>query len=464
MAGRLRVRVVLSVAALVAVAPAAAQVGRDAAVCQRTIGREGQKFKKAELKAWQQCLDGFLTGKFCDAAGRDAKIAAAETRFVDNVQKRCPGSTLFAPPPAGLGFAQSCDFEPGPAGEAEDACRALAVNDAASLTRCLICWKQGELRELLNVLYACLPSLEPDGVDCGSPPPACPTDKAGMVCSRAIAKAGIDFFLAKEKAVERCLDAVNKQTIAGPCPDAAAQAKIAAAEQKERARMGRCTQLPPWWNVCPEDSTPPCDQTIATVDDITTCIDQAGEVIADEVICQQYPGAAAHGVACPPAEPTTSTNTTTPTTSTSTTTVAAAPCGNDPPGAPLCWGTCPPATPICAVVSGACTCIAGTTPCGSASFPQCDGACPPDQACLPSLTLGCTCDFQGVPCAISGYPSCGGVCAGGDDCVGVSTPDGDGCLCVPHGSTCWQTYPACGGTCPTGTCGPSGIPGLCSCP
>lgn len=462
MAGRLRRRVVLPVVALAVLLPPVAQARRDAVICQQAIGREGRKFKKAEVKAWQKCLDGFLSGRFCDAASRDARIAAAETRFVDNVQKRCTGSTPFAAPPDGVGFAQSCDLEPGPAGVAEDACRALAVSDTPSLTRCLICWKHAELHELLNILYACLPALEPDGVDCGSAPPACPTDKAGILCSRAIARAGIDFFLAKEKALERCLDAVNMQQIPGPCPDASAQAKIAAAEQKKRTQMGRCTQLPPWWNICPEDSTPPCDQAITTVDDVTACIDHAGEEIADEVVCQQYPGAAVHGVVCPLVEATT---TTTPTSTTTTTMFVPRPCG-DPgaPGAPFCWGTCPAATPICASLSGTCTCIAGTTPCGGTSFPQCDGVCAPDQACMPSLTLGCTCEFQGIPCAIGGFPSCGGVCAGGDDCVGVSTADGDGCLCVPHGSTCWQTYPSCGGTCPSGTCQPSGIPGLCSCP
>jgi hypothetical protein len=47
--------------------------------------------------------------------------------------------------------------------------------------------------------------------------------------------------------------------------------------------------------------------------------------------------------------------------------------------------------------------------------------------------------------------------------VPVSTPDGDGCICVPAGSTCHQT-PACGGTCPAGqSCLQSGIPGLCLC-
>lgn len=171
---------------------------------------------------------------------------------------------------------------------------------------------------------------------------------------------------------------------------------------------------------------------------------------------------------CLPAlkDPQATTTTSTSTTSTTSTSLPAVPCG-DPraPGPPICWGTCPAATPICASGPGGCACVAGTTPCGSTSFPQCDGVCAPDEACQVSLTLGCTCTFQGLPCAVSGFPSCGGICPDASDgCVAVSTPDGDGCICVPVGSTCYATYLACGGTCPGGqTCGPYGIPGLCAC-
>jgi hypothetical protein len=168
-----------------------------------------------------------------------------------------------------------------------------------------------------------------------------------------------------------------------------------------------------------------------------------------------------------PTPSTTSTSvTSTSVTTTSVTTTTAPPCGDpgNPAGPPFCWGTCPPATPICASGPTGCECVAGTTACGDAGLPQCDGACPPDQACAISLTFGCTCEFQGLPCGID-YPTCSGICPNaGDDCVPISTPDGDGCICVPPGSTCWQTYPECGGTCPPGqTCGPGGIPGLCSC-
>lgn len=166
-----------------------------------------------------------------------------------------------------------------------------------------------------------------------------------------------------------------------------------------------------------------------------------------------------------PVPSTTSTSvTSTSVTTTSVTSTTFPPCGGGGAPPPVCWGTCPPETPICASGPTGCGCVAGTTPCGSASFPECDGACGPDQACATSLTFGCTCEFQGLPCGLD-YPTCSGICPNaGDDCVPVSTPDGNGCLCVPPGSTCWQTDPECGGTCPPGqTCGPGFIPGLCAC-
>lgn len=154
---------------------------------------------------------------------------------------------------------------------------------------------------------------------------------------------------------------------------------------------------------------------------------------------------------------------------TSTTFPPPLPCG-DPmsPPQPLCWGTCDPAMPICASTANGCGCIAGSTPCGSASFPQCDGACGPGEACRISLTGGCSCQFQGIPCAYA-YAltgSCGGVCPQDYTCVGpFLTPDGNGCACVPIGSTCHLT---CGADAGAGNCPPPQtcgelIPGLCLC-
>jgi hypothetical protein len=159
--------------------------------------------------------------------------------------------------------------------------------------------------------------------------------------------------------------------------------------------------------------------------------------------------------------PTTTSTTVVTTTSTTTTTIWPMPCGDS--FAPVCWGECPPATPICASGPLGCGCVAGSTPCGSSTFPTCDGACGPGEACAVSLTLGCTCEFQGLPCGIT-FPECGGACSAGQECAGpFFTPDGNGCACVPEGSTCHLTCDPSPGSCPVGMSCMSLLPGFCGC-
>lgn len=436
--------VVLGVAAAIALAalPAYGQgvLNKSAAVCQQAIGREGQKFKKAKLKAWQRCLDGILLGKGCDPLTRDAMIRKAEDAFAGNAEKRClfKPDLVFGAPPAAVGFARSCDLEAGPIEPAEETCRALPVDDVRPLVRCLVCWKEAELHELLQILYPCLGGQVPAGsdLDCGTPPAACPSDRATVACLRAVAKAGIDFFLAEEKALEQCLDRVNRGSVPGPCPDAVAQQKIAAAEQQKKAQIQKCPQLPPWWDRCPEA----CDLSIDSLSAITDCLDRAGGEIADETICQQYPGARNASIPCPPAETTSTTTTTTTTTTlpppptpcteatrpdcngacpspTAECIPVGAGCGcvergceaaGVPPG---CGGFCPPEAPSCVNDNGVCRCVAGiTAPCDDGQNPTCDGICPQGQNCVASGT-GCACalfachfDF------FNGDPVCSGIC------------------------------------------------------
>ncbi len=304
----------------------AQELSQAASSCRLTISREGRRFEKTTLKAWQRCLDGLLTGAPCDADARDAAVQLALSRFVVRVFSRCQLGTFFAPLPDGLGFPASCDLEPGPLTPAEEACRQQSVDPdvPALLVTCLTCWKQAKLQQLLKILYPCLESQVSAGSDpdCGTPPAACPTDNVDVRCLRATAKAGIRLFLAEEKALERCLDGVSTARITGPCPDAVAQASLATAERKTMARVQKCTRLPPWWDLCPANSSPPCDETIASVADVAACVDGAAEEIANELLCQQYRDARVNGLPCPSVDATTTTTTTTATTVTTTTTTS----------------------------------------------------------------------------------------------------------------------------------------------
>ncbi len=156
---------------------------------------------------------------------------------------------------------------------------------------------------------------------------------------------------------------------------------------------------------------------------------------------------------------TSTTSSTTVTTSTSTTATTVAACGGVE-GPDLCWGECPPDT-VCAVVSGQCGCIAGTTPCGDTRSPECDGVCPAGQTCV-SGGGDCGCIPTGsTPCVTSQPSTCGGACPPGVTCTFISSPDFTGCVCPP---TFCGTYPTCGEPCPPPKdCVAFPVPGLQSC-
>lgn len=304
----------VALAALVAVpaSHAATTLGTAALGCQRTIGKAGQKYKQTYLKAWQKCLDDDLTGKGCDPFVRDGVTTGARTSFVFGVAKKCTTPLVFDAPPAGAGFEQSCNLPAASIDADEASCQSMSVTSRDSLVLCLACWKRAALNELLKAVNPCHAGSLPAGSDlpCGTPPSSCPSDAATVKCERTIAKAGIALFVAREKAMERCLDAVRQGKIPGPCPDASAQKKIDSAEAKKTKLIQTCAALPPWWDVCPTD----CGLPIASVADIGTCLSSSADPAADQVACQQYPGAGADGVACPSVQPTSTTTTTTTTT------------------------------------------------------------------------------------------------------------------------------------------------------
>ncbi len=288
------------VIALVAVPAAAQLVERPAARCQDAIGKGGAKFKKIVLARSRQCYEHLLRGDSCNTALRDRKIAAAADHYGVVVGRVCTSTLLFSPPPAGLGFAQSCVLEPFRLEPGEQACAALPVTDAGSFAGCLVCWKKAELNELLKIVYPCLASQVPEGsdLDCGTPPSACPTDSGGIRCTKNLARGAQQFLLAKESALERCLKKVIRGTGPGPCPDAKAQKVIDKYTSQLTVLALKCPAAPPWWDVCPEM----CSLPIATVDDIEQCIAGSAEAITDELVCLQYPSAGTNGISCPPGD------------------------------------------------------------------------------------------------------------------------------------------------------------------
>ncbi|HJQ84458.1 MAG TPA: hypothetical protein VKA21_10305 [Candidatus Binatia bacterium] len=298
----------LGLVAASAPTPAPAALTKEAASCQAALAKGLAGFKKAKIKAWQKCLSSILKGKACDTVKRDAAIAASISKATATLTGKCSDALLFDPPPNGLGFATNCQLESGTLEPYEQGCYNLPVTNGSQLASCLICWKEGEIYEFLKIVNPCLQGTVPNGsdLDCGTPPGACPAvdDKASLGCLAAISKGAAKWLLAKEKVLEKCLNAVASGKITGPCPDATAAAGLA----KALAKLGpgitkKCTALPSWWDVCPEDSSAPCDQTIASVNDIVNCVANASEEIVDEMICWQYPDADTQGITCPAEAP-----------------------------------------------------------------------------------------------------------------------------------------------------------------
>src|SRR5262249_62179260 len=140
-----------------------------------------------------------------------------------------------------------------------------------------------------------------------------------ITCSPSIARAAIDYALARGAAIEGCLDGVRQGQVPGPCPDIRTQALLAAAEQRKLAAISRCRFRPPGWDPCPPDASGSCAERTTSLSDVAARVDRGVDALVDRLTCRDYPNAAADGIACPQASPATTTSTTTIPGSTTTT-------------------------------------------------------------------------------------------------------------------------------------------------
>ena len=296
----------LAAAFYAAAGDAATTLDVDAYDCQRAVGKVGQSTRTVrEEGVPEKFSTGFSPASPATPPTRCGHQRRAGLKMLNRLLSKCTASLLFDAPPAGVGFAASCELPASSIDSDEAACQGLTVTTRTQLGECLICWKKAALNELVKIVNPCHAALLPAGSDlpCGIPPASCPADPVGIACQRTIAKAGIRLFLTREKAMEKCLDAVRAGDIAGSCPDPATLEKIAKAEAKKTKLVQKCVAVPPWWDVCPAD----CGLPITTITDVSACLSAAANPTADQVVCQQYPGADADGLTCPSPSPTTST-------------------------------------------------------------------------------------------------------------------------------------------------------------
>jgi hypothetical protein len=294
--------------------------------CQQAIGKESAKFIKSNLKALVSCEQNKIKGKHADAcpdpggpsgsAGRKAadKIATAALKFETKVAqlcggvgKTCGGNTKNEVGGAFLGWPSACpNFESG-------ACsNVVSGTTCTGITQCLACIAGAAVEQATAIYYGSLVPTDPR------------TQRQLNKCQQTIGRETSKFFLAKEKALQKCWDKRITGDHSAECPDASqpagspaqkAAADIAKAETKKQGKIckacggpgGACaTGFPPdvpgdsladdftpaqigFPARCPSVTVPPgpstaavpCAGAVSTLEDLIRCVDCVTEYKVD---------------------------------------------------------------------------------------------------------------------------------------------------------------------------------------
>ncbi len=339
---------------------ALAQVAHaDPVHCQAQIVKKLATYVKVLLKGEEKCLDKENVGKLpgpCPDPTTALKIQTKAADAVSKIAAKCTMADLTA-----LGYRTDCQYEPATQG-AEGACAAMPVSSPTDVASCLLCWKAAEAAEFAAILYAshaeevCGGGLGEDSPQCSDLDFATPLpdqrnlgDTAEEDCQAGIAKAGINYFVARDGLLAKC--ALAGGTQASCLADLTVQAKLVKAETKKQVliqkkcgnrapvpsppfccRTGtanQCTlatsrddctmnlggqvqegktcaggtcmpagvQTVTWWSTCPETGA-----VLATRDDLTACVDASADQIAAELLCLQLRGNGGADWPCPAAD------------------------------------------------------------------------------------------------------------------------------------------------------------------
>src|SRR5688572_29085288 len=207
---------VVAVAAAVFLGSASAYAVTDPIVlCQKTIIKQLEKFKKTHLKVYRNCLDKEnrnLVASCLDLKS-DLKLDATALKVQEAIAKKCTIAIITGP----LGYRSDCQYgaaTPGVGGT----CAALPVTTPNEFAACMECWKGAEFSRFVATLYAshsqevcgaALDNTSPtcSAVGCTSPVPEQRNlgDSAENDCQRMLSKATINYLLKREKALDRCL-------------------------------------------------------------------------------------------------------------------------------------------------------------------------------------------------------------------------------------------------------------------
>lgn len=370
---RVRLAVAASTAAMLIAAAGFAAAATDPNVlCHRTVVKQLEKFKKTHLKIHQKCLDKENVGLVasCLDSLSAAKLAGANLKIAAAIAKKCTMGNLTA-----VGFRSDCQYGASTAGIG-GTCFNLPVTTPTEFAECMKCWKGAEFARYIATLYAshaqevCGANLDDTSATCSAVGCTSPTpdqrdlgDNSENDCQRALAKAGLNYLLKREKTLEKCMlrggtrgscladlkvqlqlakletaketlilkFCNNRDPVASPpfcCRNGVGQQCTTlptsrddcvmnfggTVQENKFCNLNNCDNIPgpnkpiTWWEHCPTNE--PCPgPTLGDIDDVIDCVDSTADQLVDGLLCLQFP----NGAACPtPVLTPTPTPTTTP--------------------------------------------------------------------------------------------------------------------------------------------------------
>jgi len=306
----------ITIIVLAALAPAAYA---DPLTCERAIEKGTAKYVQTRVKALQTCNDAVVSnsssGSCPDQKATD-KIAKADSKFRATIGKACGGADHVCGTGSDDESMASIGWNIGSCRNVEGGSCNNAITNCNDVSECLVCVSNAAVNQAITLYYG--------QIDQGA------TDSDVIKCQRSIGKFTTKFLVAKNKALQKCEDAVLKGVFSGPCPDAGkATPAIAKADSKKRASICKAcggadrmcggdadlttTQIG-FTSSCPNVTIPgassSCAHAISTVQDIVDCVDCVTEFKDDclDAITvpelKSYPSQCNAGGGAPTATPT----------------------------------------------------------------------------------------------------------------------------------------------------------------
>ena len=197
---------------------------RTVAKCRDRVAKGQAKYLKRYQKEWARCFDASTAGAPCNAAARDATLAAAAAELRSRVggskDKACAGAGLT---PGSLGHGSTC---PAP-------CGALPLFDLPDLATCSLCLAEALGDAGLDAAYGAVPPALPAAV-----PPA------ALSCQKRLGKTAAKLAQKWSGALARCEQGnANGKTVPPAVCASDPDGRIARAQAQAGKGIARCADF-----------------------------------------------------------------------------------------------------------------------------------------------------------------------------------------------------------------------------